>query len=257
MNLQLFSEIGEDAFMDAFNDELDNDTDGFEDTEVTEPTPGEEQEVEENSQEETVTENPQTLKIKYNKEEKELTLEEATILAQKGLNYDKIVEKLSGYENNRGLGYLNKLAAQSGKSVEELVDFWEQQEQQEELNQLVQANIPEEYAKEILENRKFRQSLEEKQRHEQEKSKQDQEFKDFFNQFPNVKPEEIPSEVWEANKEGTPLRIAMMEYNYKKLETENAQLKNNQKNLLKGNPGGVTGKQHNESYDAFLDGFDS
>lgn len=261
MDLQLFAE-GRDFFAEGFDDpdsdlNLENLDDEVEETtEETEPIPEEETEVEETT-EEAVTENPQTLKVKYNKEERELTLEEATILAQKGLNYDKVVEKLSEFEQNRGLGYLEKLANRSGKSVEELVDFWEQQEQQEELNQLIQNNIPEEYAKEILENRNFRKSLEEKQRHEQIKEKQDQEYREFFEKFPDVKPDEIPQEVWQENEKGTPLKVAMMEYNYKKLETENAQLKNNQKNLLKGNPGGIAAKQHTETNDPFLDGFDS
>ncbi|KIL35863.1 hypothetical protein SD71_10750 [Cohnella kolymensis] len=74
-----------------------------------EATPAPEQEVEQEQPAETLTEvedtkpteeeaeptqEPQKLKIKYNHEEKEISLEEATTLAQKGLNYDKGIERV-------------------------------------------------------------------------------------------------------------------------------------------------------------------
>ena len=84
----------------------------------------------------------QKMKLKYNHQEVELPLDEVQILAQKGMNYDKLQEKLHQAENNVGIQYLNDLAKRNGTDIEGLVNYWKEQERQSELNQLIQNNIP-------------------------------------------------------------------------------------------------------------------
>lgn len=218
--------------------------------ETTEPT-----EVE-GSQEQT---QEPFLRVKYNKEERALTQEEALIYAQKGLNYDKIQEKLQQMESNPGLAYLNELAQRSGTDIDSLVNYWREQEQQAELNQLIQQNIPEELAREFIENKKFREQLEAQQREQQSKEKQNLEFKEFFDEFPNVKPEEIPGEVWEQNANGIPLKYAYASFENAKLRNELNILKTNQTNRTKAPRLGTTtyGTHDNSVSDPFLEGFDS
>lgn len=61
----------------------------------------------------TVEEEAETLTIKYNGEEKRITLDEARILAQKGMNYDHVVaERDTKYK--RELDFLDKVAEREG-----------------------------------------------------------------------------------------------------------------------------------------------
>lgn len=246
------------------NEEFENDL-GFEEVDTPIETESQEETVDnveetvdntEPTNEEHIQEEIQKIKLKYNHEEMELPIDEVQVLAQKGMNYDKLQEKLNQVESNPGLQYLNELAERNGTNVEGLVNFWREQERQAELNQLIQANIPEELASEILENRKYREQQEQARKEAEEKQKQELEFKEFFDEFPDAKPSDIPVEVWQKNEQGIPLKYAYMEYEMSKLKSENSILKNNNKNKEKAvvNP---IGNGNDENYDAFLDGFDS
>ena len=258
LNLQLFSELA--AEPDDFSlDDTDFTDIPTEDTENQENT-DEVDNISTDENVENVEENPQELpflNIKYNKEEMALTQEQAVELAQKGMNYDKIIERLYQAENNPALQYLNELAERNGTTTEDLVQYWREQERQAELNHLVQANIPEEYAQEILENRKFRQQMQEQQQAQAERERQRAEYTDFFNSFPNVKPEEIPVEVWQKTENGVPLKYAYMEYNQQKLLSEINILKNNQKNKQKSPLGNGIGNTNADDFDPFDAGFNS
>jgi hypothetical protein len=85
---------------------------------VEDTTPTEETEVE---APETTEEEPEVqetgiidpnfkLKIKYNSEEMELDADRARELAQKGMNYDKVQEKLQALETDPRLSFIEELA---------------------------------------------------------------------------------------------------------------------------------------------------
>ena len=218
----------------------------------------EEAETEEKTAEEQAQEEA-FLQIKYNKEEKKLSKEEATILAQKGMNYDKIVERLNSYENDPNLSYLNSLAQKNNMDLGQLVNYWKQQEEEAELNELLQQNIPEEYAREMLESKKFREELQRKEYEAKQQQRQEAEFKDFFQAFPGTVPDKIPPEVWEKREtEGIPLKYAYMEHMNNQLIKEKEILLNNNKNRKKAPGLGVTkfGSGDTPSKDPFLEGFD-
>lgn len=116
----------------------------------------------------------------------------------------------------------------------------DKQEQEQRLSELLEQNIPEEYATEMLENRKFREQFEaEKQAKEQQKQQQ-ADFQDFMSAFPDVKAEEIPTEVWQANAKGIPLRYAYAEHALKLTREVEAKAKANAENA-KGSMGSITG----------------
>ncbi len=70
---------------------------------------------------------PSTITVKYNGEEKQISLEEAVVLAQKGMNYDHVVaERDSKYK--RELDVLERYAAMSGMSRDEYVRRLEEEE---------------------------------------------------------------------------------------------------------------------------------
>lgn len=257
MNLQLFGE-GEDYIEMDEGDFSETPSEELTETEDIQETEEVQAEVDDTT--ETIAEQEmQKIRIKYNHEERELTLDEATQLAQKGMNYDKLQQRLNEVQSNPGLAYLNELAERSGTSIENLVNYWREQEQQAELNQLIQNNIPEEYAREMIENKKFRNQMEQRERQAQMEAKQHAEFEDFFKTFDDVKPESIPAEVWQRNNEGVPLKYAYMEHEFSKLKTEMQVLKHNQE-IKKKAPIRSTvsyGSKEETSDDLFLEGFNS
>lgn len=234
---------------ETINENVEDVENTVDNSDLTEETSTEEQPIEQ-------LEEIQKIKLKYNKQEMELPLTEVQALAQKGMNYDKVMEKLYQAENNPAINYLNELANRNGTTVDELVNYWREQEQQAELNQLIQSNIPEEYAREIMENRKWREQQQNIQKENEEKQRQELEFKDFFDSFQGVNPQDIPAEVWEKNQAGVPLKYAYMEYENQKIKAENKILLNNNTNKQKAvvTP---TGNSSDENYDPFMDGWNS
>ena len=71
-------------------------------------------------QKEAPAQKGQTLKVKYNGEEKELTFDEAVILAQKGMNYDKVTAERDTLRNSKEKQILEKFAKASGMNIEGL-----------------------------------------------------------------------------------------------------------------------------------------
>lgn len=259
MNLQLFSELDTDDFDLGFDEgEVEVETEIPTEETITETTENEEVENEVPN-EETQEQTEAFLKIKYNKEEKALSMQEAIELSQKGMNYDKVIDRLHQVENNVGLQYLNELAQRNGSTIDEMVAYWREQEYQSQVNELVQQNIPEEYAREMIENKKFREEYQQRVQAEQQQAKQKAEFDEFLNAFPNVKPNDIPSEVWQSNDNGVPLKYAYMEYQMYNIINENKVLKQQSKNKQSSPAMGTTmyGNKENTSKDDFMDGFNS
>jgi len=152
------------------------------------------------------------IKIKYNKEEVALDREKAIELAQKGMNYDKIYEKLQQLENDPRLSFVEQQAQRYGMTAEQYLEAVREAEEQEQLNELIQQNIPEEIAKEIMENRKFREQWEQERRAREQEEQRQADYQAFLETFPDVKPEDIPQSVWEEVKQGKSLVDAYTRY---------------------------------------------
>lgn len=236
--------------------------------EVQEETVSEEVDTNETEQTEEMTQEEKRafLKVKYNKEEVELDEDRARELAQKGLNYDKVTEQLNALKSDPRLSFVENLAKENGMTTEQFIEAFTQQKEQERLNELIQQNIPEELAKEILESRKDRESR--KQKEQEELTKQNQqkdqiEFLDYFKQVNgrayDPDKDTIPTEVWDMVQKGTPLKFAYMQHNHNELQTQLKILKQNEENKKKAPVGSVTnhGSQETTVEDDFLKGFNS
>lgn len=229
----------------------------------TEDTPAEEvQEQEQTTEQQQPTELPK-IKIKFNHEEKELGYDEAVPLIQKGMNYDKITQQLEGLKSDPRLSFVEELAQANNMTVNEYIDAVKKNQYESEVQKLVEQNIPEEYAREMLENKKFRQEMTAKQKAESEAIKQKEteqrQIKEFAEAFPGITADKIPDEVLEKVQAGTPLKFAYMEYQMKQLETENKILKQNKTNTKKAPVGSVAvhGSNSTGLEDPFLSGFES
>ena len=219
----------------------------------------EETKVEEEKQPEEakVDEPAQTLKVKYLKEERELSMEDAIKYAQLGLNEERLSNKykaeLDGLQDTKNiiaeLAKLNNIS--EAEAIKNLRDNIEKAKIEE-----IKANsdIPDEVAKELLEARRIKAEYAEKQKAEES----NKEFTDFVKDYPSVKAEEIPQEVWETQKQGVPLKYAYQSYLLSQMMKENQILKQNASNSEKANiPATTANIGKVEVKDDFMAGFDS
>ena len=114
----------DDVFETMFADDSTDDS-TEENTEETEET------HEDENQDTQSEEAKDFLNIRYNGEDKALTQDEAIMLAQKGMNYDKVKGKLDALENG-ALKSISAIAERAGMTIDEyaerLNDFQEQSE---------------------------------------------------------------------------------------------------------------------------------
>jgi hypothetical protein len=206
------------------------------------------------------------LKVKYNKEELALDEERARELAQKGLNYDKVTERLQALESDPRLSFIEQLASQYDMTPQEYMEAVQQQREQAKIDELVQQGISEELAQEMLENKRFREQYEAEKKAKQEEERKNADYNEFFDYFrqangrdfvPNQ--DEIPQGVWEITEKGVPLKFAYMQHENNQLRNQLTTLKQNESNAKKAPVGSVTAHGGNEiaSEDDFLAGFNS
>lgn len=273
LNLQYFSDGEEDVILpddftpeqpdlggdeNLFGDELPPDSD--------ELPLDDELEAEALEGDPTPEEVAQMIKVKFNHEEQEIPLDEAIPLIQKGMNYDKLQEKYGQLESDPRLTFVEEMAKEQGMDVPEFLEAVKSAREDRQLQELVQNNIPEEYAREMLENRKFREQLEQEKQQNAEEEKRNTEYTEFFDVFQqtndrNFDPtkDQIPQEVWDAHAQGTPLKYAYMEHHARELKSQLQTFKQNEKNTKRAPVGSLTnfGGDEPTSEDLFLKGFNS
>ena len=257
-----FSDTGEDMFLDE--------------PEATDETTSEEPEVEETQPEpetkpETKHEPPaQTFKIKYNGKEQEITMEKAVELAQKGMNYDKVLNERNGLRvDARASELIHRLAEESGMDIEEYVGFEQQKAMilQREIESIRDKypDMPENAIKELASSR----AAEKARKNEEaaaERKKASEEAKqkpwiDFLREFPEYK-DELPNDVIAYIKNGsTPIeamlrfKLDTSEQKIKELEGKLTSQEQNTKNKQKS-VGSVESTATKPAVDDFLAGFD-
>jgi hypothetical protein len=231
------------------------------DDETDETEYEEESTVEDYEDEETIEEMVKnSLKIKYNHKEMEIPYEEAIPLVQKGMNYDKLQEKLQSFENNPALMILKNEANNLGLSLEEYGEMLIAQKEEQEVMSLIEKDIPEELAREILEARRLKEMYQQKEEEVQVEKQQEKDFLEFVNMFPSVNPEDISPETWLLVEQGVPLKYAYMEQEYQQLSTKQQKAKQIQQNKQKSPVRSMSShgfKDEADDLDPFMKGFNS
>lgn len=242
------------------------DDDGFEDvvidepTETTEPTEETTEQVEDTKPTEPVEEPKEQpkIKLKYNHEEKEYSLDDVVPLAQKGLNYDKLQEKFNEIQNNPALSKYSKVQEISGllgyQSDDELLDalYNTYYSNQAESQGLTPEQIRKDYELSAKEK-----SIVEKERSLTKQETDSKMFTDFANNFPDVKAEMISQDTWDKVRGGMDLSTAYTLQQNKELQEKIKIFEQNQKNQTRAPISGVSKNGTvNEKTDAFLEGFD-
>ena len=218
---------------------------------------------------------PQTIKVKFNHEERELGLEEAAMYAQKGMNYDKLEERLKAFEANSAKS--DRLAKELGYAdTAEMIAKAEENFINRQVKELVEAGNTEAMARFLVEQRmaKAAAAVPQPEVKPQEQPTPAQtakplitperqaELDEFVRAFPGVT--KLPDEVLTANREGVRLKAAYENYQLKqKCEEQQKQLnilKQNQAAAARAPVTGVVGKaapKTEEPEDFFLKGFNS
>jgi hypothetical protein len=143
----------------------------------------------------------------------------------------------SELKSNPHLSYLEQKAQRLGITVEQLIENDRKFEEQQRLNELIQNNIPKEYAEKLLKVDELEQwkaqmekQIQEEQQKRQEQQYTQQMYAEFLQMYPEVKPEQIPKEVWLLVKQGHRLASAYAIHENKLLkqqfQTQEANTKN-------------------------------
>ncbi len=198
--------------------------------------PGQEQQEDTPEADTDTAEEPaeQTFDLKFLGETKTVNRDEVITLAQKGLNYDKVLaerdttkselEQLGGISLLRDCKeFLEELAAESRMTVSDLMDYTraETLAKKEGLDSSVALQrIKLDKDRKAFEAEKARKEAERKAKNEAEE-KQNRDILSFVQAYPEVQPQDIPKEVWDSvHRDGISLTAAYSAFENKKLREE-------------------------------------
>lgn len=205
------SDDGEDLFADFTQEESDIPTDNDVENQDTDT-----KEVEESNDTDSQVAGSQSqpafMTIKYNKESKDLSKEEAIELAQKGMNYDNIYGRYESLKANEGtFDELNRLAQANNMSVQDYLKNLTDVQQKFELDKEIDAlkeqypnsdeSLLEELAKAHLKDNS--NIVSKKQNEEQENRKKEvaRQVEIFQKVHPNVDPSKLDMSVYKLMDE--------------------------------------------------------
>ena len=222
-----------DAIWDDDNDEplfAEQGTDEPEDQPEPEPAKTEETEPTETKQPDG-QDTDQYLELKHFDEVKKVTKDEARVLAQKGMDYDRIRNKLGEAEEANA-----KLQKYESFLNEIKGDFATLDDLMNDTRARVMAdkeNIS--YEDALKKVKEANQQPEPKKEPEVDMNAviqqiRKQSFQEFAQAYPDVKPTDIPKEVWEDLEKTNNLLASYVKYEAKKIKDENAVLKKNAEN---------------------------
>ena len=206
--------------------------------------------------------------LKHLDETKTVSRDEVITLAQKGMDYDRIRTKYDELkageaQHNAHESFLKELAESAGQSVDDMIDA-------ARARMLVSKAEAEgktlsvEDALAQIKQEKEKQAPEEKPEQQKEPSAEEnneaerqQSFLRFSKEFPEVKAEEIPAEVWKDFAEGKgDLSDLYARQENKRLKAELAAMKHNEENRKKSAGSRATAGSAKKSAfdDAWYDG---
>lgn len=247
---------------------------------VTEDDSFELEEVNESPDEETVEEpaseeteptqetDDNFLQIRYNGQDQFLTREQATTLAQKGMNYDKISQKLQEALDNPTLKVIESNAKKANMSVSDYVNRMAQFQDTLNIQQIandfkaqnpdVSDAVAKQYANEVYKNQLAQMAKEQADREAQaSQAEQDalvKEVKAFQSRFPDVDIQNLPNEVVDDINDGTPLMEAWLSYENRQLRNRLTNSNTNAKNKAQAVGNVAENTSANTGTDPFLQG---
>ncbi|MEH7082962.1 hypothetical protein V7139_09540 [Neobacillus drentensis] len=225
-------------------------------TENLEPSEPSIQQEPSDTQEPATTQESSYFTVKYNKEERQVSYDEAPDYIQKGLNYEKVNQRATEYEQ-----HLNRVAQLSGyQNHEDFIQALEQaeiqQRQDQERQRYEDAGIDEDTFNQLLANHPDIQYAKEMRAREEEQYQIKSEISQLREQFPDLTPDDLTDELFSIKEQrGVPLLHAYLELNYSKLAQQKEQeaIQKLQTNAL-STPGSLgAGADHKVGYSNLSD----
>lgn len=187
----------------------------------------------------------QKYKVKVNKKEKELTLDELIANAQKGMDYDRIREDRDKikpiYEKSKkAIELLERKAKEANMPLEQYAAFIEQADKQQEIDsykqQLIDKGVDEDTASEIanikFENGSLKSTVDnlsqQTRAQEEQQAKVQRDIEEFARMFPDV--QEFPPDVIQDINSGMNPVTAYLKFQNDVKDKELAALRQNAKN---------------------------
>ena len=214
---------------------------------------------------------PATIRVKYNGEERDIPITEAPPLLQKGLNYEKVTQRVKELEelaHSDIVQEIDKWAKQTGMSPKDFMKALSGQREQAAVNaamQRIQEEFPDMPEAAALELAKARAADARKQEDETaskaaeaEKAEKLKPWMDFTQKYGIKDAAEIPPDVLNAMASGTPPIQAMQEYKIAELEKkvkeieEKAATETKNQDNKKKSTGSAASKGSESPPDAFL-----
>lgn len=210
-----------------------------------------------------------TIKVRFNHEDRDLSYDEAAMYAQKGMNYDKLEERVKGYEALHTK--MSRLARDlEYDSPEEMIEAAANNFKERQVRKLMEDGNTEAMARFLVD-----QQMKEASAVATQNTAPTQEAPSSAPQAPAITPErkaeldefiraypgvtKLPDEVIMANRQGVRLLVAYERYQNKANNRELAILKQNQAAAAKAPVTGTTGKAapagKSDADDPFLIGF--
>lgn len=191
--------------------------------------------------------NKEFLEIVYNGESHKLDEETAKTLAQKGMNYDKLMEKYTKLidERNEAVSYKSKIeeiAKELKVPADEVLDgLVSEKEKMSIAEYSLKNNLPLEKAKSVRDMEKKIKQLEKEKEALEPYKKREEELKELKKAYPDLDEKNLSREIlkeWEETKR--PLKDIYNEFTLKKLLSEKKAEEANRENKL-ASSGSVSG----------------
>lgn len=193
-----------------------------------------------------------------------ITPQEYINTLQKGMNYDHIAQEKEALKNSKEFQVLDYFAKQNNMDRQQYVEYLNEQKEQvlieQEKDQLLQKypdtqpELLEEIAKINATNKLREAEIKEKQQADEAQQAITQQWVELFTNYPDMKPEELPSEVSEMVNTGLTPMMAMLKYENSQLKQQITNVKVTQKNKDKA-IGTVKSDAATQKVDDFLSGF--
>ncbi len=137
---------------------------------------------------------PTGIPIKFNGEEKVVSLEEAPNLIQKGMNYDKAIERAK--QESRDAYIAEQGFTWNGKPITTEAEHKQAMREVEIRKEYEDQDLPEDILNEIVEGKKFRAEAEPQLAQIRTEKKQTADFKALFEAYPDLDANTVPATVW-------------------------------------------------------------
>ena len=204
------------------------------------------------------------LTIRYNKEDKGLTREDAITYAQKGMNYDHLNEKYTTLSNR-----LNELAGMNDMNLDAYLDSLSNAQRNLAINKEIKSlretypgaeddllrSVAEKNVNERFANQESKRIEEERSQEEAQKESLQKQMDIFTSVFPNVRADQLDDRVYDLMGKGYTLLEAYTVVYKPKEDARNAINEKNESNRSKSL--GNVGNSEDINKDDFMEGWNS